>query len=213
MYFIPFHGLLNCKCVSAKIAELNVGSKQSLEHLWILNIQMLTSFPCNLHFRLDAIGCKTASDCYCHNMLCGSERTRLCGRTEVAASESTSSPPKPASSLLVVAAKALAVAAGAHTAEVRMPRTAPAMAPPYCSTSLVRRDKIRTCLQSSRNHRKDSCGHCTLPRRATRGSLEARSSARCRGERQPSEEEGDGSSLSCNIKRQSVAAHARSNGH
>ena len=90
MYFIPFHGLLNCKCVSAKIAELNVGSKQSLEHLWILNIQMLASFPCNLHFRLDAIGCKTASDCYCHNMLCGSERTRLCGRTEVAASESTS---------------------------------------------------------------------------------------------------------------------------
>ena len=40
--------------------------------------------------------------------------------------------------------------------------------------------------------RSDSCRHWTLiTRRATRGSSEARSSARCRGERQPSEEEGD----------------------
>ena len=45
--------------------------------------------------------------------------------------------------------------------------------------------------------RSDSCRHWTLiTRRATRGSSEARSSARCRGERQPSEEEGDGPSLS-----------------
>ena len=50
MYFIPFHGLLNCKCVSAKIAELNVGSKQSLEHLWILNI------PIGCHWMQDGIG-------------------------------------------------------------------------------------------------------------------------------------------------------------
>ena len=35
-----------------------------------------------------------------------------------------------------------------------------------------------------------------LTRCATRGSSEARSSARCRGERQPSEEEGDGPSMS-----------------
>ena len=46
VYFIPFPYLLNCKCVSAKIVKLNIGGKQSLEHLWILNIQMLTSFPC-----------------------------------------------------------------------------------------------------------------------------------------------------------------------
>lgn len=64
-----------------------------------------------------------------------------CGSTEVAASESTSRS-KPASSLLIVVpVKALAVAAGTHAAEVRTPRTAPAMAPPYRSTSLVRRDK------------------------------------------------------------------------
>ena len=84
---------------------------------------------------------------------CGSERTPAsCGSTEVAASESTSRS-KPASSLLVVALEALASTAGTHAAEVRTPWNAPAMAPPYRSTSLVRRDKHRTCLRrSSRNH-------------------------------------------------------------